>query len=287
MATQNDRMRQREAGAPASHAPDAPAPNAPTQDTPRAWAAYATAVTVSLLSAVAAIAVMDVVLPADWQALLLDRERATYPLTVQNVMWLVFAFGCAELFIRFREARAEEAEMRAGYLPQDERTILQSPELRQVYARTREAMAGDPARRRRYLPRLIHRVITQFQTTQSIDQSATLLNSSLELYLHEVDIRYNMIRYVVWAIPALGFIGTVVGISLALNFASAVDLQDPSLLVELTKRLGVAFNTTLLALVMSIVLVLGQHKIQAYEERVLNEAGQHCLDNLINRLYVS
>jgi hypothetical protein len=43
----------------------------------------------------------------------------------------------------------------------------------------------------------------------------------------------------------------------------------------------------LLALVMSIVLVLGQHKIQAYEERVLNEAGQLCLDNLINRLYVS
>jgi biopolymer transport protein ExbB/TolQ len=250
---------------------------------PRSWAPYATVVTTSLLAAIVAIAIMDLALPEEWQALLLDRERSTYPLTVQNIM----AFGCAELFIRYREARAEEAELSAGYLPQDERTILQSPELRQVYALTREAMASHPARRGRYLPRLIHRVITQFQTTHSIDQSATLLNSSLELYLHEVDIRYNMIRYVVWAIPALGFIGTVVGISLALNFASTVDLQDPSLLVELTKRLGVAFNTTLLALVMSIVLVLGQHKIQAYEERVLNEAGQLCLDNLINRLYVS
>jgi biopolymer transport protein ExbB/TolQ len=229
---------------------------------------------------------MDYTLPEELQSLLLDRERSTYPLTVQNIMWLVFSFGCAELFVRYREARAEAAELHAGYLPMDERTILQQPELRQVYARTREAMASYPERRRRYLPRLIHRVITQFQTTQSIDQSASLLNSSLELYLHEVDIRYNMIRYVVWAIPALGFIGTVVGISLALNFASSVDLQDPTLLVELTKRLGVAFNTTLLALVMSIVLVLGQHQIQAYEESALNAAGQHCLDNLINRLYV-
>ena len=260
---------------------------APAQSVRPAWTAYAAAVSISLMIAVLAIVIMGIVLPEDWQALLLDRERATYPLTVQNVMWLIFAFGCAELIIRFREARAEEAEMRAGYLPQDERTILQSPELRQVYARTREAMTQHPERRRRYLPRLIHRVITQFQTTHSIDQSATLLNSSLELYLHEVDIRYNMIRYVVWAIPALGFIGTVIGISLALNFASSVDLQDPTLLVELTKRLAVAFNTTLLALVMSIFLVFGQHKIQAYEERVLNEAGQHCLDNLINRLYVS
>jgi hypothetical protein len=52
-------------------------------------------------------------------------------------------------------------------------------------------------------------------------------------------------------------------------------------------RVGfVAFNTTLLALVMSAVLVLVQHVVQAYEERTLNQAGQYCLDNLINRLYV-
>jgi biopolymer transport protein ExbB/TolQ len=95
-----------------------------------------------------------------------------------------------------------------------------------------------------------------------------------------------MIRYVVWAIPTLGFIGTVVGISLALAFAGAVDLQDPTLLAELTKRLAVAFNTTLLALVMSALLVFFQHIVQAFEERALNQAGQYCLDNLINRLYM-
>ena len=53
----------------------------------------------------------------------------------------------------------------------------------------------------------------------------------------------------------------------------------------MTKRLAVAFNTTLLALVMSAVLVLIQHLVQAREEGVLNEVGQYCLDNLINRLY--
>jgi flagellar motor component MotA len=119
-----------------------------------------------------------------------------------------------------------------------------------------------------------------------VDQANALLTSSLELSLHEIDLRYSMVRYVVWAIPTLGFIGTVVGISLALAFAGAVDLQDPNLLAELTKRLAVAFDTTLLALVMSAVLVLCQHVVQAYEERALNQAGQYCLDNLINRLYM-
>jgi flagellar motor component MotA len=127
--------------------------------------------------------------------------------------------------------------------------------------------------------------VTQFQTNRSVDQANALLTSSLELSLHEIDLRYSMVRYVVWAIPTLGFIGTVVGISLALAFAGAVDLQDPNLLAELTKRLAVAFDTTLLALVMSAVLVLCQHVVQAYEERALNQAGQYCLDNLINRLY--
>ena len=200
-------------------------------------------------------------------------------------MWLVFALGVGELIVRSRDAFAEQAQLEMGYLPEDETTLLQSVELRQTFARARRANQPGQSSSARFLPRLIQRVVTQFQTTKSIDQANAILNSSLELYLHEIDLRYTMIRYVIWAIPTLGFIGTVVGISLALAFAGAVDLQDPSLLAELTKRLAVAFNTTLLALVMSAFLVFVQHIVQAFEERALNKAGQYCLDNLINRLY--
>jgi biopolymer transport protein ExbB/TolQ len=90
-----------------------------------------------------------------------------------------------------------------------------------------------------------------------------------------------------WLIPSLGFIGTVIGISLALNYAGNADFQDPSLLSELTKRLAIAFYTTLLALIQAAILVFLTHIIQAFEERTLNLIGQYCLDNLINRLYNS
>ena len=128
-------------------------------------------------------------------------------------------------------------------------------------------------------------MVLQFQIGRSIDQANALLNSSLELFLHEIDLRYSMIRYIVWVIPTLGFIGTVIGISLALGFAADSNVQDPTLLAELTKRLAVAFNTTLMALVMSAILMLLQHLVQCREEGALNQAGQYCLDNLINRLY--
>jgi len=242
---------------------------------------------VALASALLAVYLMGRLLPQGLAVVLLDRDSGTYPFTVQNVMWLVFAVGCGELVVRLRDALLERREMRHGYLPEDATTILQAPELRRIFAATKETEQLDPTRHQRFLPRLILRVVTQFQTNESVEQANSILNSSLELFLHEVDLRYSMVRYVVWAIPTLGFIGTVVGISLALAFAGEADLQDPTLLAELTKRLAVAFNTTLLALVMSSVLVLIQHVVQAYEERALNDAGQYCLDNLINRLYVA
>ncbi len=238
-----------------------------------------------LAAAVGGIRLMELYLP-DWAAIILiDRDREIYPFTVQNLMWLVFALGFGELIVRTREALAERHQLHAGYLPEDERTILQGPELRKIYAAARQASGPGGKAYGRFLPRLIQRIILQFQTSRSIEQANALLNSSMDLSLHEIDLRYSVIRYVVWVIPTLGFIGTVIGISLALAYAGAVDVQDPDLLAELTKRLAVAFNTTLLALVMSAVLVLLQHIVQMKEEGALNEAGQYCLDNLINRLY--
>ena len=258
-----------------------------SREGPRIWRAYSHPLILlaCLAGAALLIQLIDLLLPASWAVSLLDRDRSTYPLTVQNLTWLVFGLGLGELIVRARDARAERAELRKCYLPEDETTLLQAPELRRIYALARASSQPDSPAHDRFLPRLIHRVVTQFQTTRSVDQANALLNSSLELFLHEIDLRYSMVRYVIWVIPALGFIGTVMGISLALAYAGAADLQDPSLLAGLTKQLAVAFDTTLLALVLSAVLVLVQHLVQAYEERSLNQAGQYCLDNLINRLY--
>lgn len=234
-----------------------------------------------VLAMIIVMVMINYLAPEDFAIILLDNRSSTFPLTVQTVMWVAFGFGLGELIVRWRDARREQAELHRGYLPEDEKTILQAPQLRPIYQAARQSVENGGG----FLPRLIQRVVIQFQTSRSIDQANGLLNSSLEMYLHEIDLRYAVVRYIVWLIPTLGFIGTVVGISIALAFAGEADTQDPALLAELTKRLAVAFNTTLLALVMSAILVLIQHIVEAREERALNQAGQYCLDNLINRLY--
>ncbi len=217
--------------------------------------------------------------------LLLDhrQDNSLYPFTVQNLMWLVFFMGLGEVSGRLHSALAEERQLHQHYLPEDERTILQAKDLASIYKRIRESN-GDTEL---FLPRLIKRVILQFYTHPSVEHSHHLLNSSLDLYLHEIDLRYNMLRYITWLIPSLGFMGTVIGVTLALNYAGTANFQDPSLLAELTQRLGVAFYTTLLGLIQAAILVFITQFAQGKEEYSLNLAGQYCLDNLINRLYLS
>ena len=238
---------------------------------------------VSLLTAVVVIALLARLLPTGGAVILLDINRSTWPLTVQNILWLAIFAGLGELSIRWRAVRLEESQIDRNYLPEDEETVLRpGDDLTPIYQKVRASRYRETC----FVPRLIERCVLGFNISHSADQTNSLLNSSLELYLHEIDLRYNIPRYITWLIPSLGFIGTVIGIMMALNYAGdRANVQSPDMLYQVTERLGVAFATTLLALVQASILVFIQNVVQGREESALNKAGQYCLDNLINRLY--
>ena len=219
-------------------------------------------------------------------AIVLDRGSPIYPFTIQNLMWIIFFVGLGETVVRFLTGTKELRQLVLELLPEDPRTMLRAQDLPAIYGRVR----GRHDAEQPFLQRLIARVVLQFQAGRSVEQANSLLNSSLELLQHEIELKYTVLRYLVSVIPTLGFIGTVIGIALALGEAGAIpDLNQPDQLrpwmQALTGRLGLAFNTTLLALVLSAVLVLFMHVAQQREESALNRSGQYCLDNLINRLY--
>jgi len=218
--------------------------------------------------------------------ILLDRGAVAYPLTIQNLMWILFFVGLGDVSLRFVHGGREERQLDHCLLPEDAETMLRARDLGAIYNRVRPQGNREPY----FLQRLISRVVLQFQGSRSVEQSNALLNSSLELIQHEIELKYNMMRYLVWLIPTLGFIGTVVGIALSLREAGDMPtLGDQEALREwlqsVTGDLALAFNTTMVALVLSAVLVFLLHVAQGREEAALNRAGQYCLDNLINRLF--
>ncbi len=238
---------------------------------------------ISLVVGAGVIFALHLALPPSIAIMVLGPTQS-FPLTIQNAEWLAFFFGLGELLVRLRAAESEMSEIGKSYLPEDRSIALQiGQNLEEYYRRVRGSATADS----RFLPRLIQRIIRQYQGSRSIDQAHSLLNSSLELFMHEIDLRYSMLRYTAWVIPSLGFIGTVYGIANALRSAAAIDptKMGENLLARLTTDLGVAFDTTMLALALSMVLVFLIHVIQGREEAALNGIAQYCTENLIIRLY--
>src|SRR5262249_49927845 len=91
------------------------------------------------------------------------------------------------------------------------------------------------------------------------------------------------VHYLVWALPALGFLGTVRGLSGSLGTAGQIDEQ--SFIAQVSAHLKVAFDCTLVALVLSLVVMFLLHSIQRDEEALVIDCRQYCQENLVNRLY--
>ncbi len=82
---------------------------------------------------------------------------------------------------------------------------------------------------------------------------------------------YFFPRYINWAIPILGFIGTVLGISLAAseigNIVESSNLNIGDSINSAMEPLGIAFDTTLIALSLSVFLAFIYTVLQRWEEQ--------------------
>ena len=106
--------------------------------------------------------------------------------------------------------------------------------------------------------------------------SAEMLDDHLK-YLADLDAgrlhaSYALVRVIIWAIPILGFLGTVIGITLAIANLAPEALEDS--LPRVTSGLGVAFDTTALALALSIVLMFAQFLTDRAESTLLDRVDR-------------
>ena len=110
---------------------------------------------------------------------------------------------------------------------------------------------------------------------EALSAGAGRLEESLTLLWRRYEESYLLPRYISWAVPILGFIGTVLGISLAADGIRRIIASDTGLsglsgdLSGAIAPLGIAFDTTLIALSLSVVLTLFLSLVQRGEERTL------------------
>ena len=131
------------------------------------------------------------------------------------------------------------------------------------------------------LPRALQTALARFQVTGSVQSASEAVSSICEAENDRLDAELSMIRYITWAIPSIGFIGTVRGIGTALGQAHEAMQGN---IAGVTASLGVAFNSTFVALLVSMFVMFFMHQLQLIQERLVLDTHDYCEHRLLRFL---
>jgi len=148
---------------------------------------------------------------------------------------------------------------------------------------TRVIQALPEATQQFLLPRALMSALQRFASTRNVQDVSEAVKSTCEAESDRLDSELSMVRYIAWAIPSIGFIGTVRGISDALGQAYKAVEGD---IEGVTASLGVAFNSTFTALVISILIMFLMHQVQLIQERLVLDSQSYCDQRLLRHLQV-
>jgi biopolymer transport protein ExbB/TolQ len=178
-----------------------------------------------------------------------------------------------------------------AYIAVNERSLLQRnllhiregvrvlPEDTREYARVLQSLPNRV--RDALLPRVLLSSLERFGSTKSVQDVSSVANSLCNSENERLESELSMIRYIAWAIPSIGFIGTVRGIGAALGEAHRAVEGD---IAGVTENLGVAFNSTFVALMISIVVMFLVHQLQLLQERMVFDTQTFVDHNLIRHM---
>ena len=162
----------------------------------------------------------------------------------------MFWIGVWDLGLKLFKSRSERRALKRGLLfppkSSEKEPISRAPDYEKAIAKAREIRGDSP-----YLTRIAN-ALDFLKLGGSPDDLDLELRRLADDAYDERDSEYGMTRAFIWAIPILGFLGTVLGITVALGSLDLTQIESTS--EKLASGLKVAFDTTALAL--SLVFVL-------------------------------
>jgi hypothetical protein len=184
-----------------------------------------------------------------------------------------FFWACADLFLKLRAIQVNEAD-----LGRPEVNRLPSIVAQEQPSVTLHRLRGWDGRvLARPVGRRVHWLLQHLEATDSA-RAHELIRHQSDLELDSAASGYRVVKLLIWAMPILGFIGTVLGISLAVggfaNFlTTTVNIDEIS---RVTTELGAvatglsfAFDTTLIGLIGGLSASVISTGVQSREEAVL------------------
>jgi biopolymer transport protein ExbB/TolQ len=210
-----------------------------------------------------------------------------------NWLCILFTWWCfLILFAKWQKVKVQRRALAvAGIFPRKGDFVLSPGTSGEVLAELRRRVA----RPREFL--LFNRVwlaLSNLGNIGEVRDVGAVLDSQADSDSSTIDSSYTAIRSLIWTIPVLGFIGTVLGLGIAIgNFTTVITAGEGAGAATASIRdklgpvvggLATAFNTTLVALVAAVAVQLTTTWIYKLEEDLLDDISSYCNDNIISRL---
>jgi biopolymer transport protein ExbB/TolQ len=196
----------------------------------------------------------------------------------QEACFVLMLWAFAILGYKGWHARLEAQLLQQEFIPIAEGMKI-LPEDTREYTRAIQGLPYDE--QRMFLPRVLLSALARFGATRNVQDVSSVTHTLVANEAERMESELSMIRYIAWAIPSIGFIGTVRGIGGALAQAHRAVEGDIS---GVTENLGVAFNSTLIALLISIVLMFIVHQLQLTQERLVFDTENYVDEHLIRHM---
>ncbi len=218
-----------------------------------------------------------------FRAMLLDRGPTQFA-AVGLGFWSVVI-----LILKRNKLSVQQQSLKHAVIPENHDFVLTSQTADHVI-RNIHALADDPTRFMVYNRILI--ALSNLKNLGRVSDVDDILRASAERDESAHQTSFATLGGFLWAIPVLGFIGTVLGLAGAIgNFSALLDKQsDVSGIVgslkEVTGGLSTAFETTLLALVIALVIQLWITSQRKAEEMFLDDCQDYCLRQIVSRIKI-
>ncbi len=216
--------------------------------------------------------------------LFVDRGWTPYVMTFLSVWSLVI------LGIKWRKLLFQVRALDLGVVPHAHDFTLAPSSAKDILERM-YGVVDDP--KHFVVFNRIERALLNLHNIGMVSDVSEMLRAQAENDEDHMESSYAIARGFIWAIPILGFIGTVSGLSTAIGgFGSVLASGDAvealkTSLQGVTVGLSVAFDTTFLALVAALSIQLLLTVLKKREEMFLDDCKDYCHRHIISKLRLS
>ena len=198
------------------------------------------------------------------------------------------SWAMAILLIKLQKLHVQRKVLELNLLPDDSAFVLTGATARIILEKI-NLMVSNPADF--VLLDRIQRARVNLKNLGNVSAVAECLNTQAQNDEDYLSSTYTVLKGFIWAIPVLGFIGTVLGLAEAIGGFGAVvkkGVNDPQELISalgnVTGGLSTAFETTLIALVIALIIQLLMTVVLNKEELFLDECSDYCHRCLISKI---